>query len=81
MSSRPCLPGVAFDPETMLTLDKAFDHVCDALREYGQAERLHEIVATQIIEIAKTGERDQFRLYERTLKALAKGPPSKQFAA
>ena len=60
----------AFSPETTQVMGQAFDHACKALRDYGQPDSVKEVIAKQIIELAKTGERDPVRLSECALSAL-----------
>ena len=45
MSTSPFFLGAGFDPETIHTLDRAFDQACAALRGLGNAETIQEIIA------------------------------------
>ena len=47
-----------FDDEAILAMAQAYDRACDALRTFGNASAVREIVAQQIIEVAAQGERD-----------------------
>jgi hypothetical protein len=57
---------VSFDPDATLAMGEAFDRACKSLRNFGSA--VPSIIANQIIEAAKNGERDPGRLYEKILK-------------
>ena len=59
----------AFDPETLQTMSKAFDDVCEALRLKPSETKGREAVAKKIIEMARQGEQDPARLCERVLRA------------
>jgi hypothetical protein len=59
--------GVSFDEAVTSAMGEAFDRACKALRNFGSAITVREIIAKQIIEAAKTGERDPARLYEQAL--------------
>jgi hypothetical protein len=57
---------VSFDPDATLAMGEAFDRACKSLRNFGSA--VPSIIANQIIEAAKNGERDPGRLYEKILE-------------
>jgi hypothetical protein len=59
----------SFDAEAVTVLCDAYDRACTTLRNTGQPEIVNEVLAQQIIAIARTGERDPERLCERALKA------------
>jgi hypothetical protein len=59
--------GVWFDDAALSAMGKAFDRACKAFRNFGSAITVREIIAKQIIEAAKNGERDHGRLYEQAL--------------
>ncbi len=68
----PFLNGAVFDPPQVEAMGQAFDNVTEALDGdgKGQSRVVREVIATKIIAIAKTGERDPKRLYDRTMKTL-----------
>jgi type IV secretory pathway component VirB8 len=41
----------------------AFDQACRSLRHFPHSDRVRELVAKRIIEVAKNGERDPIRLH------------------
>jgi hypothetical protein len=59
-----------FEDKTTRLLGEAFDAARAALHDRGQTEIVYEIVAKQIIEAAKKGERDPIRLRDAGLVAL-----------
>jgi hypothetical protein len=68
MSTSPFFLGAGFDPETIQTLDRAFDQACAALRGLGNAENIQEIIANEIVDRARQGERDPDLLSEHALQ-------------
>ncbi len=64
------LDGAVFDPPHVEAMGLAFDNVTEALDGKGQSRVVREVIATKIIAIAKTGERDPKKLYDGTMKAL-----------
>jgi len=50
-------------------MGKAFDAACKDLHDTGQPSIVYEVVATRIIEAAKSGERDPERLRDWALTA------------
>lgn len=63
-------PG-EFDPEALITINKAFDASIKALDDIGQPKMVVEIIAQRIIAAAKRGERDPARLVNAALPWLA----------
>jgi hypothetical protein len=59
---------VAFEPETLRAMTKAFDLACEQLGK--QPDLVKEIVAVRIIELAKRGVTDPRQLCEDALLAL-----------
>jgi hypothetical protein len=69
--------GVVFDDEVTALLGDAFDAACRELHDKGQPSIVHELIASRIIEAARTGERDTDRLRDAGLSALGlKGIPA-----
>jgi hypothetical protein len=71
-------PGAVFDPEDIRILSLAFEKAWEAVQASGaqyvsdaHAEAARHIIAKHIIEAAKQGERDQRRLRDGALVALA----------
>jgi hypothetical protein len=57
-----------FEPEVVNAMSAALDQVCLSLKLAHDAAREREAVATRIIELARRGERDPVRLYQRVLR-------------
>ena len=68
---KPFLNGARFDPRHVKALSQAFDKVTEALDGEGQSRVVRELVATKIIAIAMTGERDPNKLCNRTLASVS----------
>jgi hypothetical protein len=60
----------AFDPEATNAMSAAFDEVCRALKLLDTDTHGREAVASQIIELARRGEKDAARLRDRVLGAV-----------
>lgn len=58
----------AFDPDAIKEMTTAYDSVCAALHLVEPAVPLNETIAKKIIERAKQGELDAFRLCEAVLE-------------
>ena len=67
---KPFLNGARFDPRHVEAMGLAFDKVTEALDGKGESRVVREVIATKIIAIAKTGERNSDKLCELTLNAL-----------
>ena len=67
MPIRSFLNGEQFDQETVRILGVAFEQVCIGLRTGDCADDVKQAIANQIIELAKTGERNPDLLCERAL--------------
>jgi hypothetical protein len=57
----------AFGPEQIACMRAAYEDALDALKL--NDDRVSELVARQIIEVARTGERDPDRMREKALEA------------
>jgi hypothetical protein len=68
MPIRPFLNVEQFDQETIRILGVAFEQVCIALRTGDCDDNVGQAIATKIIELAKTGERNPDLLCERALE-------------
>jgi hypothetical protein len=66
MSGVP-IQGVEFDDIATSVMGEAFDRTCKTLRNFRSACTLREIIATRILEAARTGERDPARLHQQAL--------------
>jgi hypothetical protein len=65
---RPASRNFAFEPEHIQAMHKAFDAVCPRLRlSTATGDRVTELVALRIIELAVAGERNAERLTARVL--------------
>ena len=58
---------VAFGPDTIAAMSKAFEEACIALRVFAGDERGREIVATRIIDLAQNGLVDPNALRDRVV--------------
>jgi len=58
----------AFEPEQIACMRAAYEDAMDVLKRTDV--RLSELVAKQIIEVARTGERDPDRLRDKALTVL-----------
>jgi len=61
----------AFDPEATHAMSTAFEEICRALRLLDTDTRGREAVASQIIELARRGEKNPARLRDRVLRDAA----------
>jgi hypothetical protein len=61
--------GGVFDDHATKVMGEAFDAACKDLHDTGQPSIVYEVVATRIIEAAKSGERDPERLRDWALTA------------
>lgn len=68
MPITPFLRNQAFDPETVAAMSEAFQNACRALGLADREDRLNELVAKRLIELAQTGVRSPSALYMRTLQ-------------
>jgi hypothetical protein len=66
----PFLQGQAFDPELVGAMGKAFDATCEALGLSDRGDRMNELVAQKIIELAQRGLREPAELSLAALKGL-----------
>ncbi len=71
MAITPFLSHQSFDPETLEVIGAAFDKVCAELGLCDRKDRLTEIVARRIIEVAQIGLRDETAIRLRVLRDLA----------
>jgi hypothetical protein len=70
MPITPFLDNTRFDPEATRVMGVAFEMVRVALGLADRGDLANEVVAKQIIELAKTGERNPDLLCERALKEI-----------
>jgi hypothetical protein len=76
MPITPFLNGEHFDPETKRIVGVAFEAARSSLRLSDVSDRVVEVVAKKIIELAKAGERNPDLLCERALADLGQRPVS-----
>lgn len=69
-NSHHIVTDVSFGPDATLAMGAAFDKACRSLQESGQTNVVREIIAKQIIDLARDGERDPDHLCEASLRAL-----------
>jgi hypothetical protein len=65
-----------FDDSAILAMGIAFDRACTALRTFGTATTVREIIAARILEVAAQGVRNPEELFEQALKAFDIDKPS-----
>ena len=63
----PLRSSGAFGPEVIATMCEAFEAACKELGNDGQSEAPREVIARQIIAVAKLGDRDPVRLQAAAL--------------
>ena len=76
----PLIRNAAFEPETVAVISDAFDRACAATAQAGEPSLIQPVIATCIIELAKTGERQPQVLCDRALEALGL-PGTERFRA
>ena len=64
------LENSGFDPEHVAAMSVAFDDLCQELELAQRDDPLRELVARQVIEFAKRGERDPTKLKSLVLAAI-----------
>jgi hypothetical protein len=74
MPIRPYLDGHRFDSETIRLLGLAFEITRSALNVQEDDEQAKEIIAKELIDLAKQGERDPDRLCEQVLAMISAKP-------
>jgi len=52
-----------FDDKEIRAMGAAFDQACHSFRHFAHFDRVRDLVAKRIIEVAKNGERDPIRLH------------------
>ena len=57
----------AFEPDAIVAMSKAFEEACTALQVFHGDQRGREIVATRIIDLARSGIADAVLLRDRLL--------------
>lgn len=62
--------GVAWDPEVVAALTKAYHRATDQLRRDGYTDLVRDFIAKRILDSAQQGERDPERLCRSALAAL-----------
>ena len=75
MPIRPHLAGQRFDSETIRVMGLAFEMALVALRLSDRGDLANDILAHEIVELAKAGERDPERLCEGVLMVFHQSPP------
>jgi hypothetical protein len=64
------LKEAVFDPKAIESMSTAFEAVCKSLQLVTRDDRITEIIARKVIEVAGTGERDPDRIQELVLLAM-----------
>jgi hypothetical protein len=70
MPITPFLRNQAFDPEQIAAMSTAFTNACNALGLTDRTDKLTEIVAQHVIELAQRGVLDPVELTKATLQSL-----------
>ena len=63
-------PGAAFDPQTLVLIETAFDEAWLTLKAAGNATVRPDELARSMLRLAMDGERDPVRLHDGALKGL-----------
>ncbi|MGA7023225.1 MAG: hypothetical protein WB036_10605 [Pseudolabrys sp.] len=66
----------AFDPETINLLRSVLDEAWESLRPEQQAQRSKSLLATIILKMAATGERDPIRLRTHAVTEVTASEPT-----
>ena len=61
------IQDIFFDDEATVAMGTAFDQACVALRHFTREREVRELIAKRIIEAARNGELDPFRLLSRAI--------------
>jgi hypothetical protein len=67
MARRYFEEAAAFEPEAVAAMSKAFEQACAALQVFHGDRHVREIVATRIIDLARSGLVDAAALRDRVL--------------
>ncbi len=74
MPIRPFLPKGSFAPEAIAAMSIAFERVCADMRLTDKTDRLTEVVAKRIIDLAATGSYgDGEQLYAAAIASFKRG--------
>ena len=74
MPLRPFLPEHAFAPETVTAMSIAFARVCETMRLTDKNDRVTEVVARRIMDLASTGAYgDPDALYDAAIASFKRG--------
>lgn len=63
-------PKRAFSPEDVAVLAAAYETICDAARLRESSQMVRDLVASKVINMANTGERDPLRIVDRVMAEL-----------
>lgn len=74
MPITPFLRGQAFDPDTLKTMGEAFTQACERLGLKDRNDRLTEMVAHHIIQLAQRGVQTKTALYLLTIEEFKANP-------
>jgi hypothetical protein len=66
----PVFKQLSFDPEGVTAVNQAYELACQTLQNIGQLEVDREIIASGILQAARSGERDVSKLCERAIHRL-----------
>jgi hypothetical protein len=75
MAIRRLIASGSFEPEQSAAMISAYDAACTVLRLTDIDDPLTELIATAIVEVASTGERDPILLAGKALVALGLREP------
>jgi hypothetical protein len=62
--------NIAYSPEELSLVGTAYDTICDAARLRDASPIVRDLVASSVLDIASTGERDPLRIVDRVMAAL-----------
>jgi hypothetical protein len=69
-SIEPFLPNLNFSSQLLAIMEDAFGRACKSLQDSGQPKLVQEIIASRIIRLAQSGERDPRKLCEDAVRGL-----------
>ncbi len=59
-----------YSPDELAALSAAFDTVCEAARLHQASQMIRDLVASSVLDVASTGERDPLKLAYRVMEKL-----------
>ena len=66
----PVFQELSLDSEEVIAVNQAYELACQTLQNIGQLEVDREVIASGILQAARSGERDVSKLCERAIRGL-----------